>query len=75
MSSDPMDVATPAPLKAGSATTRTRAGEDQPATTGRFAGRQPPTLGWIFCYVFQEYARNLGHLDVVIELAGGSTGE
>jgi uncharacterized damage-inducible protein DinB len=45
------------------------------ATTGRFAERQPPTLGWIFCHVLQEYARHLGHLDVVIELAGGSTGE
>jgi len=39
------------------------------------APRLPPTLGWIFCHVLQEYARHLGHLDVVIELAGGSTGE
>ena len=48
---------------------------DVAATTGRFAARQPPTLGWIFCHVLQEYARHLGHLDVVIELAGGPVGE
>jgi hypothetical protein len=36
---------------------------------------QPATLGWIFWHVLQDYARHLGHLDVVIELAGGSTGE
>jgi hypothetical protein len=39
------------------------------------SARQPPTLGWIFCHVLQEYARHLGDLDVVIELAGGSLGE
>ena len=48
---------------------------DVAATTGRFAGREPPTLGWIYCHVLQEYARHLGHLDIVIELAGGSVGE
>ena len=48
---------------------------DVAAVTGRFAGRQPPTLGWILCHVLQEYARHLGHLDVVIELGGGPIGE
>jgi uncharacterized damage-inducible protein DinB len=41
----------------------------------RFAGGDLPALGWICFHVLQEYARHLGHLDVVVELAGGPTGE
>jgi uncharacterized damage-inducible protein DinB len=41
---------------------------------GRFDS-DPPTLSWICFHVLQEYARHVGHLDVVVELAGGRTGE
>ncbi len=45
------------------------------STTGRFHGTEPPTLRWICFHVLQEYARHAGHLDIVVELAGGPTGE
>jgi uncharacterized damage-inducible protein DinB len=38
-------------------------------------GGEVPTLERILFHIFQEYARHLGHLDVVAELAGGATGE
>ena len=41
---------------------------------GRFSG-DPPTLGWILVHLLQEYARHVGHLDVVRELIDGSVGE
>jgi len=41
---------------------------------GRFSG-DPPTLGWILAHLLQEYARHVGHLDVVRELIEGSVGE
>ena len=41
---------------------------------GRFS-EDPPSLSWICLHVLQEYARHVGHLDVVVELAGGPTGE
>jgi uncharacterized damage-inducible protein DinB len=41
---------------------------------GRFDD-DPPTLAWICFHVLQEYARHAGHLDVVVELAGGHVGE
>jgi hypothetical protein len=41
---------------------------------GRFR-QDPPTLQWICFHVLQEYARHIGHLDVVVELAIGQTGE
>jgi hypothetical protein len=41
---------------------------------GRFS-EDPPALAWICFHVLQEYARHVGHLDVVVELAGGPTGE
>lgn len=44
------------------------------AAGGRFAD-DPPTLEWICFHVLAEYARHLGHLDIVVELAGGPTGE
>lgn len=43
--------------------------------SGRFRGSDPPTLRWICFHVLQEYARHAGHLDIVVELAGGPTGE
>jgi len=50
---------------------------DQRASAGgRFpAGEETPTLAWILFHLFQEYARHVGQLDVVVELAGGGTGE
>jgi uncharacterized damage-inducible protein DinB len=46
------------------------------ALGGRFRqdGEQP-SLAWILFHVLQEYARHTGHLDIVRELADGSTGE
>jgi uncharacterized damage-inducible protein DinB len=41
----------------------------------RWDGDPPPTLERILFHLLQEYARHLGHLDVVVELAGGATGE
>ena len=41
---------------------------------GRFSS-DPPTLGWILTHLLQEYARHVGHLDVVRELMDGSVGE
>jgi hypothetical protein len=38
-------------------------------------GGEVPTLERILFHIFQEYARHLGHLDIVAELAGGPTGE
>ena len=34
-----------------------------------------PTLIWILFHLLQEYARHVGQLDIVRELADGSTGE
>ena len=50
---------------------------DVASSAGRFhdPAKQPPTLVWILLHVLQEYARHLGHLDVAVELAGGSVGE
>jgi hypothetical protein len=46
------------------------------ALGGRFAqNREQPSLVWILFHVLQEYARHTGHLDIVRELADGSTGE
>jgi hypothetical protein len=41
---------------------------------GRFFS-DPPTLGWILAHLLQEYARHVGHLDVVRELLDGQVGE
>ena len=48
--------------------------EERGEPGGRFDG-EPPTLAWICFHVLQEYARHAGHLDVAVELAGGSVGE
>ncbi len=40
---------------------------------GRTGGRfhdEPPTLEWICFHVMADYARHLGHLDIVVELDG-----
>ncbi|MGN9778906.1 DinB family protein [Micromonospora sp. H33] len=41
----------------------------------RWAGAQPATLERVLFHLVQEYARHLGHLDIVAELAGGPVGE
>ena len=41
----------------------------------RWRGAPPATLERILLHLVQEYARHLGHLDVVVELATGSQGE
>ena len=41
----------------------------------RWEGAPPATLERVLLHLLQEYARHLGHLDVVRELADGSTGE
>ncbi|KAA1399792.1 DUF664 domain-containing protein [Aeromicrobium ginsengisoli] len=49
---------------------------DRAATGGRFPEGEPaPTLMSILFHVMQEYARHMGHLDVVRELIDGTTGE
>jgi uncharacterized damage-inducible protein DinB len=41
----------------------------------RWEGAQPAPLERVLFHLLQEYARHLGHLDIVAELAGGPTGE
>ncbi len=41
----------------------------------RWDGGDPATLERILFHLLQEYARHAGHLDVVVELAGGPEGE
>ena len=41
----------------------------------RWEGADPPTLERILFHLVQEYARHVGHLDIVRELADGTTGE
>ena len=41
----------------------------------RWGDRDPATLERVLFHVLQEYARHLGHLDIVAELGGGVTGE
>jgi uncharacterized damage-inducible protein DinB len=41
----------------------------------RWDGGEPATLERVLFHLLQEYARHLGHLDVIAELAGGETGE
>lgn len=48
---------------------------DVASTEGRFADGTPPTLLAILFHVMQEYARHVGHLDIVRELIDGTTGE
>lgn len=41
----------------------------------RWDGADPATLERVLLHLLQEYARHTGHLDVVVEMAGGRTGE
>ena len=43
--------------------------------SARWSGAEPATLERVLFHVLQEYARHVGHLDIVAELAGGRTGE
>ncbi|QDP94854.1 DinB family protein [Microlunatus elymi] len=64
-------------LQQGVRTTRvlSSAPLDTPAEIGGRFSEDPPTLGWIGFHLLQEYARHLGHLDVVRELIDQQTGE
>jgi uncharacterized damage-inducible protein DinB len=49
---------------------------NEPGQPGpRWDGRAPATLERVLLHLLQEYARHLGQLDIVTELAGGPTGE
>ena len=41
----------------------------------RWAGAQPATLERVLFHMLQEYARHVGHIDIVCELATGTAGE
>lgn len=41
----------------------------------RWDGAEPPTLERVLFHLLQEYARHVGHLDVVRELVDGAIGE
>jgi uncharacterized damage-inducible protein DinB len=41
----------------------------------RWAGAEPATLERVLFHMMQEYARHLGQLDIVCELAAGQVGE
>jgi uncharacterized damage-inducible protein DinB len=41
----------------------------------RWDGGDPPTLERVLFHLVQEYARHVGHIDVVAELASGAVGE
>ena len=41
----------------------------------RWGGADPATLERVLFHLLQEYARHVGHLDVVTELATGASGE
>ena len=41
----------------------------------RWSGAPPATLERVLLHLLQEYARHVGHLDIVRELADGRTGE
>ncbi len=50
--------------------------DDHARVGGRFrTAEEAPQLQWILLHVLQEYARHTGHLDIVREIADGSTGE
>ena len=59
--------------------TRALVQETDLATIGapgpRWEGADPASLERVLFHLLQEYARHLGHLDIVCELAGAATGE
>jgi len=56
-------------------TSATRGATAPTAAGTRWDGADPATLERILFHLLQEYARHLGHLDVVTELATGSAEE
>jgi hypothetical protein len=68
-----------AALERQGAHTREVVGSHDLATVGapgpRWDGAPPPPLERVLFHLMQEYARHLGHLDIVVELAGGPVGE
>jgi uncharacterized damage-inducible protein DinB len=68
-----------AALKAQAARTTAIVSAHDPDDVGqpgeRWNGADPPALERVLFHVFQEYARHVGHLDIVSELAGGPVGE
>jgi hypothetical protein len=66
-------------LRAQGAHTRAVVVDNDLATPGapspRWDGADPPPLERVLFHLLQEYARHLGHLDIVAELAGGPVGE
>lgn len=45
------------------------------APSERWDGQPPPSLERILFHLLQEYARHIGHLDIVAELAAGQIGQ
>jgi uncharacterized damage-inducible protein DinB len=66
-------------LRAQAARTRAVVGSHDLADIGqpgdRWDGADPASLERILFHLLQEYARHVGQLDIVSELAGGQTGE
>ena len=49
--------------------------DDVGAASPRWEGADPPTLERVLLHLMQEYARHVGHLDIVRELVDGTVGE
>lgn len=49
--------------------------DDVGAPSDRWDGADPPRLERVLLHLLQEYARHAGHLDIVREMADGTTGE
>ena len=68
-----------AALRAQGARSRAIVEANDLATVGRpgprWDGAEPATLERVLFHLVQEYARHLGHLDLVAELSGGPVGE
>jgi hypothetical protein len=68
-----------AALRAQGAHTRAVVEGNELTTPGapgpRWDGADPPPLERVLFHLLQEYARHLGHLDIVAELADGPVGE
>ncbi|MQA24374.1 MAG: DUF664 domain-containing protein [Micromonosporaceae bacterium] len=66
-------------LRAQGAHTRAVGEGNELATPGapgpRWDGADPASLERVLFHLLQEYARHLGHLDIVAELGGGPIGE
>jgi hypothetical protein len=68
-----------AALRARAQETRSIVGRhdlSEPGRPGeRWDGAEPAVLERVLLHLLQEYARHVGHLDVVVELSGGAVGE